>query len=81
MSRDLFVYHLCIDSCEKGSNKRESLLLKVKHIVKESKRQIFMKYYQMVSIHGLAHLKYKLLKVLLQGFMGNKIEKRHTLVS
>jgi len=80
MSRDLLAYHLCIDSCEKESNKREAYC-GVRHIIKESKRQVFMIYFQMVSIHGLAHLKYKLLKVLLQGFMGNKNKRRHTLVS
>ena len=26
MSRNLFVYHLCIDSCEKESNKREAIV-------------------------------------------------------
>ena len=69
MSRDLFVYHLCIGSCLKESNKRK-FIVESQAYCEESKRQVFIKYYQMVSIHGLAHLRYKLLKALLQGFMG-----------
>ena len=49
---------------------KKSLLLKVKHIVKESKRQVFMRYYQMVSIYGLAHLRYKLLKNIIARLHG-----------
>ena len=56
-------------------------MLRVKRSVKESKIQVFMKYYQMVSIHGLAHLKYKLWKHYCKTSWFNKNKKRHTLVS
>ena len=63
---------------------KENSLLKVKHVVTRNEKQVFMKCWYMVSIHGLTNLKniwdIKLLKVLLQGFMELSKKRRHALM-
>ena len=61
---------------------KENSLLKVKHVLTRNEKQVFMKCWYMVSIHGLTYLKniwdIKLLKVLSQGFMELNKKRRHT---
>ena len=63
---------------------KENSLLKVKHVVTRNEKQVFMKCWYMVSIHGLTNLEniwdIKLLKVLLQGFMELSKKRRHALM-
>ena len=75
---------LCVLSHVSRNQIKESLLLKVKHVVMRNEKQVFMKCWYMIFIHGLTNLKniwdIKLLKILLQGFMELSKKRRHTLM-